>query len=72
LAGVPLFRNGKQLTAKGSLSYEGQTIRINVSATEIIRMKNRKITDGVLLFEDRDSNGNDLRARDKVSLTPFE
>jgi hypothetical protein len=72
LAGEALFRNGKQMTARGSLSYSGQTLRIDTSVTEIIRMKNRKISDGILLYEDRDSNGNDLRAKGKVSLTPFE
>lgn len=72
LAGAPLFRNGKQLTAKGSLSYVGRTIRIDTSVTDIVRLKNRKISNGELLYEDRDSNGNDLRARGKVTVTPFE
>ena len=72
LKGEALFRNGKQMTAKGSLSYSGQALRIDASVTEIIRMKNRKISDGLLIYEDRDSNGNDLRAKGKISLTPFE
>ena len=39
LGGEPLFRNGKQLVAKGSLSYETRTIRLDATLTETARLK---------------------------------
>ena len=71
LQGAPIFRNGKQFVARGSLSYEGRKLRLDATVTEIARLKNREMIDGALLYEDRDSNGNDLRARGKISLTPL-
>jgi hypothetical protein len=72
LGGEVLFRNGKQITARGSASYRSPKLRAEASITEIVRLKNRIIAAGGLLYEDRDSNGNDLRARGKASLMLVE
>jgi hypothetical protein len=72
LGGAVLFRNGKQITARGSASYRSPKLRAEASITEIARLKNRIIAAGGLLYEDRDSNGNDVRARGKASLTLVE
>tara|TARA_B100000676_G_scaffold283884_1_gene311013 strand:- start:28 stop:954 length:927 start_codon:yes stop_codon:yes gene_type:complete len=71
LARTPVFRNGKQIVGRGSIKYESRRIRLTASATEILRLKNREMVDGALLYEDRDSNGNDFRARGNLSLMPF-
>ncbi|MBE82729.1 MAG: hypothetical protein CME21_09215 [Gemmatimonadetes bacterium] len=71
ISGQPTFRNGKQLMVSGSLNYASRFFKINASITEIARFKNRQLVQGTLLYEMDDSNGNDLRARGYVSLTPF-
>lgn len=71
LRGAVIFRNGKQLMAHGSATYDSRLVRLEASVTEIVRLKNRVMQDGVLLYEERDSNGNDLRARGKLNLTPM-
>jgi hypothetical protein len=71
LTGTPVFRNGKQFVGKGSVTYESRMVRLDATLTEIARLKNRAMsTDGALLYEDRDSNGNDLRAFGRLSLRP--
>ena len=71
LGGTPVFRNGKQFIGKASATYESRALRLDAIVTNIARLKNREMTDGLLLYEDRDSNGNDLRAHGKISLHPM-
>ena len=70
-AGQITFRNGKQFVGRGSLAYTSRRLKIEASATEITRFKNLDASTGPLLYEDRDSNGNDFRARGSLRVTPI-
>ena len=68
--GAIAFRNGKQVLLQTGVFYMGRSFRLQAQLFEIARLKNLTITNGRLLYEIRDSNGNDLRARFEASLTP--
>lgn len=65
-----VFQNGKQILFQGSILYTGDRFRAKAEITEMARLKNRNMSNGTLLYESRDSNGNDLRARLEASWTP--
>ena len=65
-----VFRDGKQILFQMGLLYTGRSVRLKAEAYEIIRFKNKDLTNGALLYETRDSNGNDLRVRVEASWTP--
>lgn len=68
--GLVVFRNGKQLLLQSEMRYTGRYFRLKVELSELARLKNQELSNGRFLFETRDSNGNDFRARLEASLTP--
>ncbi|MDP6041002.1 MAG: hypothetical protein QGG64_20805, partial [Candidatus Latescibacteria bacterium] len=68
--GTIAFRNGKQFLFQTGIFYMGRVFRLQAQLFEITRLKNLNISNGHPLYETRDSNGNDLRARFEASLTP--
>lgn len=68
--GLVVFRNGKQLLLQGEMHYTGRLVRLKAEVSEMARLKNQALSNGRFLFETRDSNGNDFRARLESSLTP--
>jgi len=70
--GAIIFRNGKQILLHTGIFYVGRILRMQAELIEIARLKNLNISNlGHLLYETRDSNGNDLRAHCELSLTPI-
>jgi len=65
--GVAVFRNGKQIMFQLGLLYTGRLVRLEAEAYEIVRLKNKDLTNGAFLYEARDSNGNDIHIRAKAS-----
>lgn len=68
--GLVVFRNGKQLLLQAEMRYASRRFKFKAELAEIARLKNQALSDGRFLFEIRDSNGNDFRARLESSLTP--
>lgn len=71
--GTIQFRNGKQFTAGAAVTYESPLLRLDASIIDIVRLKDlaRDDSSGALLYEGKDSNGNDLRARGRLDFRPI-
>jgi len=70
LGGEAVFQNGKRALVQVRVHYEGRSFRLEAEASEILRLKNRVLSDGTLLYETRDSNGNDLRVHLGAGWSP--
>lgn len=67
-----VFQNGKQIMVQGAILYTGSRFRVKTQITEIARLTNHIINNGVFFWESRDSNGNDLRIDTQASWTPIK
>jgi hypothetical protein len=58
------------MLVQAGLHYHGWSLHLGADVIEIVRFKNQEMTDLGLLYEVRDSNGNDLRVALEADWTP--
>jgi hypothetical protein len=68
--GLVVYQNGKQATIRAGLAFHSRQIRASATLAGLFRYKDRRLVDGLILFEERHSHGEDLRAGADIAWSP--